>query len=427
MNGPQEQSRPRPQSIFVLAGDQSGDNHAAPIVERLKSLNPDLHIWGVGGPRLKAAGMDVLHDNRNFAVFGFQHVIGKLAFFRMMIAQMVSLIRDRKPALLLLVDYGAVSLRIARTLRKSLPGLAIYQFISPQIWASRPWRAKTIKENNLRMLVIFPFEETLYRKIGISSKFVGHPLTMPSARAVNKTKQSFCDLVGLNAKNPIVAIFPGSRKQEISHILPPSLEAISLLQTTHPDIQFVISVADTCLEAKINKCIEQSGVRANLDKNLFLLPSADNNDLMSRCDMAWAKSGTTTLEVALFGKPLLIYYRGALLDYLVVSLFKTTKLVGMPNILAGQELVPELLQNDCNPGLIARITRHILDNPSVSQNMSGKLLSLRDQLGTLDYVSECVKELLASLSQSSSPGYDALSLRDDDVCKVNFPCPLHSR
>jgi len=367
--------------------------------------------------------MDVLHDYRNFAVFGFQHVIGKLTFFRKLIAQMVSLIREREPALLLLVDYGAVSLRIARTLRKSLPGLAIYQFISPQIWASRPWRAKTIKDSNLRMLVIFPFEETLFRKIGISSRFVGHPLTMPSARAANKTKQSFCDFVGLNAKNPIVAIFPGSRKQEISYILPPSLEAISLLQTTtHPDIQFVISVADTSLEAKINTCIEQSGVRANPNKNLFLLPSSDNNDLMSHCDMAWAKSGTTTLAVALFGKPMLIYYRGALLDYLVVSLFKTIKLVGMPNILAGQELVPELLQNDCNSGLIARITRHILDNPSVCQNMSAKLLSLRDQLGSLDYVSECVKELLACLSQPSNPEND-VSLRDNDFCKLNFPCP----
>ncbi|MBX3073323.1 lipid-A-disaccharide synthase [Candidatus Obscuribacterales bacterium] len=404
MNGPQEQSRPRPQSIFILAGDQSGDNHAAPIVERLKSLNPDLHIWGVGGPRLKAAGMDVLHDYRDFAVFGFQHVIGKLVFFRSLIAQMVSLIRERKPALLLLVDYGAVSLRIARTLRKSLPGLAIYQFISPQIWASRPWRAKTIKESNIRMLVIFPFEEVLCRKIGISSKFVGHPLTKHLAQTANRTKETFRDFVGLNAKNPIVAIFPGSRPQEISYILPPSLEAISFLQTTtHPDIQFVISVAEPSLEVKINKCIEQSGLRANQNKNLFLLPSSENHNLMSHCDMAWAKSGTTTLEVALFGKPMLIYYRGSLLDYLVVSLFKTTKLVGMPNILAGQELVPELLQNDCNPGLIARITRQILDNPAVRQNMSDKLLGLRHQLGSLDYVSECVEELIVSLSQPSNP------------------------
>jgi len=390
-----------PQSIFVLAGDQSGDSHAAPIITRLKSLHSGLHVWGVGGPRLKAAGMDILHDYRDFAGFGLQHAISKLAFFRRLIAQMVSLIKERKPALLLLVDYGAVSLRIARALRKSLPNLAIYQFISPQIWASRPWRATTIKECNILMLVIFPFEEAFFHKFGIKSKFVGHPLVKPLAPSSSRTKEAFCDFAGLNAKDPIVAIFPGSRRQEISYILPSSLEAISLLRTTtHPDMQFVISVADTSLEAEINKCLEQSGVRACQANRLFLLPSSENNDLMSHCDFAWVKSGTTTLEVALFGKPMLIYYRGSLLDQLVVSLFKTTKFVGMPNILAGQEVVPELLQNDCNPGLIARITRHMLSNVSAYQDVSNQLLSLRNKLGSLDYVSECVVELLDSLSQS---------------------------
>lgn len=395
MNGQSKEIASYPQSIFVLAGDQSGDNHAAPIIARLKSLRPDLRIWGVGGPQLKAAGMDLLYDYRQFSGFGFQHVINNLAFFRRLITEMTSLIKERRPTLVLLVDYGAVGLRIARQLRKSMPELPIYQFISPQIWASRPWRANTIKDNNIQMLVIFRFEELLYRNKGIKAKFVGHPLAR--SFTTSTARNIFCDSVGLNSTKPIVAIFPGSRKQEISYILPPSLEAISVLQSTHSDIQYVISVADPLLQPEINSCLKRFRARTNLDCNPVLLPASENDELMSHCDLAWAKSGTTTLEVALFGKPMLVYYKGSWLDHLVVRLFKTTKLVGMPNILAGREIVPELLQNDCNPGLIARMTKYILDNPSVYRDMSSKLSELRNELGSFDYVSECIGELLVSL------------------------------
>ena len=386
------------QSIFVLAGDQSADTHAAPIVAQLKKINSDLHVLGIGGPKLAAEGMEILYDYRHFAVYGFQRAVFKLAFFLRLISEMVSLIRERRPALLLLVDYGAVGLRIVSHLRKTMPELPIYQFISPQIWASRPWRAKTIKDNNIRMLVIFRFEELFYRTIGIKAKFVGHPLTRIRGNEVDR--QTFCARASLNPEKPIVGVFPGSRKQEISYLLPPAFEAISILQTSHPDMQYVVSVADSCLEGEINSCLEQFQTRAKLDMDLIFLPSSENHALMKHCDFAWAKSGTTTLEVALFGKPMLIYYKGSWLDYLVVSLFKTTKLVGMPNILAGRELVPELIQNDCNPELIARMTRYILDNPTVYHDMSCKLSDLRKELGSLDYVSECLEELVVSLKES---------------------------
>ncbi|MBS2005200.1 MAG: hypothetical protein JST44_27045, partial [Cyanobacteria bacterium SZAS LIN-5] len=329
---------------------------------------------------------------RDFSVLGVHRVIGKLAFFRKLIAQMVHLIEQRKPSLLFLVDYGAVNLRIAQIVRKSMPELSIYQFISPQIWASRPWRAKTIKENNINMLVILPFEKALLESLGIRTKFVGHPLVRNHG-APRRQKQDFCQSVGLNPAHPIIAIFSGSRKQELEYILPVSLQAICTLLETNKCIQFVISVADSSLEDTVRTCIDKSPASAALDRNLFVVPASQNHELMSHCDMAWAKSGTTTLEVALFGKPMLIYYRGSWLDYLVVSLFKTTKLVGLPNILAGQEIVPELLQQECNPGVIARMTKEILTNYSIYQSMSRKLLNLRAQLGSLDYVSECVREL----------------------------------
>lgn len=387
-------------SIFVFAGDPSADNHAAPIVAELKKTNPDLQVWGVGGPRLQKAGAELLYDCRAFSVVGFQQTVRNLSFFRKLIAEMVFLIKQRKPVLLFLVDCGGINLRIARALHKSMPDLVIYQFIAPQVWASRPWRIKTIKENVTKVLVILPFEKQMLDGERICSKFVGHPLVRQLVSEPRiESKEAFCTLLGLDAQKPIVGIFPGSRKQEIAQILPVYLKAASALLDTKGEMQFVISVANELLKPAIESCVTSVDEGLIHGKNLLLLPSSMNHELMSHCDIAWAKSGTTTLEVSLFGTPMLICYKGSMLDYLLVSLFKTTRFVGLPNILAGYELVPELLQGDCNPGLIARLTLHILDHPSVYENISQKLRELVSKLGSRDYVLECVTEIQASLTK----------------------------
>lgn len=386
-------------SIFVFAGEQSGDNHAAPIIAELKRLNQDIEIWGVGGPELQKAGAELLYDCRAFAVIGFHQVVRNLAFFRKLIAEMVLLIKQRKPTLLFLVDCGGVNLRIARALRKSMPGLLIYQFISPQVWASRPWRVTTIKDNIDKVLVILPFEERILQNKGVLSKFVGHPLLRH--RANIETKDAFCSLVGLNVQKPIIGLFPGSRKQEIEQMLPVFLKAACLLLKTNKDMQFVISVANTLLERAIESGVSKAKASLIRGENLFIVPSFRNHELMSHCDIAWAKSGTTTLEISLFGKPMLVCYKGSLLDYVLVSLFKTTRLIGLPHILAGYELVPELLQGDCNPALIARMTKNIFDKPSVYAKISEKLLELASKLGSRDYVCECVEEIQTSLVEAT--------------------------
>jgi lipid-A-disaccharide synthase len=276
--------------------------------------------------------------------------------------------------------------------------MLIYQFISPQVWASRPWRITTIKNNVSKLLVIFPFEQRLFLEKGINSKFVGHPLLNRLSRAASiNTKHSFCNLAGLDPQKPIIALFPGSRKQEIAHILPEFLKAASILSTKENDMQFVISIANPLLGQSIESCMSKADASLIRGRNVFFVPSFKNHELMSHCDIAWAKCGTTTLEVGLFGKPMLICYRGSLLDYLLVGLLKTTRFVGLPNILAGQEIVPELLQNDCNPGLIARLTLQISNNPCVYEEMSKKLTELAGMLGSRDYVFECVKEIQESL------------------------------
>lgn len=398
-------------SIFVFAGDQSGDEHAAPIIQELKRTNKELEIWGVGGGELQKAGIELLYDCRDFGTVGLQSMVGNIAFYRRLIAEMVFLIGCRKPALLFLVDCGGINLRIARAVRKSLPDMLIYQFISPQVWASRPWRIATIKNNVSKLLVIFPFEQQLFLENGINSKFVGHPLSNRISKATRiDTKYSFCNLAGLDPQKPIVALFPGSRKQEIAYILPEFLKAASILSSKENNMQFVISVANPLLSQSVESCMSKADGSLIRGRNVFFVPSSKNHELMSHCDIAWAKCGTTTLEVGLFGKPMLICYRGALLDYLLVGLLKTTRFVGLPNILAGQEIVPELLQNDCNPGLIARLTLYISNNPCVYEEMSKKLMELAGKLGSSDYVFECVKEIQESLIRCRED-----SLRRDHV------------
>jgi len=385
-------------SIFVFAGDQSGDEHAAPIIQELKEIVGGVEIWGVGGGELQKAGMELLYDCRTFATVGLQGLVRNIHFFRKLIAEMVYLIKCRKPALLFLVDCGGINLRIARAVRKAMPDMPIYQFISPQVWASRPWRITTIKNNVSKLLVIFPFEQQLFQEKGINSKFVGHPLLNRLNRAAGiDTKNSFCKLAGLDPLKTIVGLFPGSRKQEIAYILPVFLKAASALSGKENDMQFVISIANPLLGQAIESCMSKADASLIRGRNVFLVPSSKNHELMSHCDIAWAKCGTTTLEVGLFGKPMLICYRGSRLDHFLVGLLKTTRFVGLPNILAGQEIVPELLQNDCNPGLIARLTLHISNNPSVYGEMSKKLMDLAAKLGSRDYVFECVKEIQESL------------------------------
>lgn len=385
-------------SIFVFAGDQSGDEHAAPIIQALKKMNRELEIWGVGGGELQKAGMELLYDCRDFGTVGLHSLVGNIAFLRKLIAEMVFLIKCRKPALLFLVDCGGINLRIAKSVKKSLPGMQIFQFISPQVWASRPWRITTIKNNVSSLLVIFPFEQQLFLERGIKSKFVGHPLVnrLSSAAGID-TKYSFCNLIGLDPQKPIVGLFPGSRKQEIAHILPVFLKAASALSNKENNMQFVISIANPLLGRAIESCMSKADAGLIRGRNVFFVPTSKNHELMSHCDIAWAKCGTITLEVGLFGKPMLICYRGSRLDHLLVCLLKTTRFVGLPNILAGQEIVPELLQNDCNPGLIARLTLHISNNPCVYDEMSKKLMELAGKLGSRDYVFECVKEIQESL------------------------------
>jgi lipid-A-disaccharide synthase len=391
-----------PASLFVVVGDPSADKHTAKLVGKIKESLPDLEVWGIGGSSMKAAGVELLEDCGTFSGLGIEEVTKKYFRFQRLGKRVLSRIGERAPSVVLLVDFGAFNLRLAAKLHKQNPDLPIYYFISPQVWGTRPWRINTIAQTVTKMLVIFPFEESVYAQKQVPVSFVGHPLTanVPPMEAL-QSKEEFCQSLALNADEPIIAVFPGSRKQEISNMLPVSLAAMRWLLRERPTLQFVIGQASETLTERTKTIIAKSGFSHLLGKSLFINPPTKNYELMKSCDIVWAKSGTTTLEVTLFGKPMIIYYRGPWISYMLICLLKIIKRVGWPNLLAGYDLIPELLQLDCRADQLVRYTCDLMDVPGLRQEISEKLLSLRAQLGERDYVSTCADEILNAISGNS--------------------------
>lgn len=402
-------SRINDKSMLVVCGDFSADRHTGVVLSKLKELAPGLKIWGVGGPEMAACGMEQIIDVQKLTCFGIVEVIRFLPLLARLKHQLLMEIENRKPSLVLLVDFAGFNLNLAKSIKKYHKELPILYFISPQIWGSRPWRIKTITSTISKMLVIFPFESELYRKQGISATFVGHPLArITSDSPKYLTRQEFCQKYKLDPSKPLIGVFPGSRQQEIKDILPVILHAISWLKSERPDLQFAISCASQHLTQIIDSIITKSDKHKLLSQNIILVSPAESSQLMTISDLLWAKSGTTTLEAGLLGKPMLIIYRANWLSYLLFLLFKQVQHVGWPNLLSGELVVPELLQLDCRAEKLVKYTSDWLDVPAACQEITQTLLTVKSNLGQGDFATSAATEILHmlqiqhfSLSQSS--------------------------
>ncbi len=385
-------------SLLVVVGDVSADRNMAGVIRALKQNSPDLHIWGIGGSQMEEEGVELLFNLNDFATFGIVEVLKFVPILTRMKKQLVQEVEKRPPDMVLLVDYGGFNLGIAKEVRKRFPSMPIYYFISPQVWASRPWRIKTIEKTISKILVIFPFEESLYLKHGVKARFVGHPLLkLLPADSDLMTREQFAHGKEMNPQRNIVAILPGSRREEIRVHMGLLLQAVEELVERRPELQFVISKANKNLAEMIDKVIAGRKARDLIGKNIFFSDSSENYHLLKTADVVWAKSGTTTLEVTLFGKPMLIFYRGNWLSFILFMLFKTVKNVGWPNLLAGHTLIPELLQLDCRAEKLVAHTIDLLDVPGLRREISLELANMRKQLGEGNYIDNCVEEILNNI------------------------------
>ena len=359
--------------IVIIAGEASGDLYGAFLARALREKEPGIGLSGIGGARLREEGVELLGDSRDLAVVGLVEVLSHWRPIRAAFRRVVALLRDDPPDLLILIDYPDFNLRLAREARRR--GVPVVYFISPQVWAWRASRVKQIARSVDRILVVLPFEESIYRGAGVPVDFVGHPLLDLLPRGLDRagTRRRF----GLAPDRRVVGLLPGSRRREIGFHLGVMLQAATLLRARLGDFQTVIPLASTVRPADLEPYL--SDARESLGEIVLL--EGNPGEALGTMDAAVVKSGTATLEAGLMGVPMVVVYRTNPITYLLASLLASVRYVGLVNIVAGKELVPERVQGRCTAEGIATALEPFLREPGRAEAVRGEMASLWKSLG----------------------------------------------
>ncbi len=357
--------------IMIVAGEASGDLHGSNLVRSALSLDPDLKFYGLGGENLRNAGIDLLFDLEHQGLFGFLEIVSSLrstiGIYRSLKA---SLTRDR-PSAVVLIDYPDFNLRLAKSAKRL--GIPVFYYISPQLWAWRQGRVKKVDRYVDRMAVVFPFEPDFYQRHGVEVSFVGHPLldVMDPPRPKEEVKTE----LGFDPSQPLLGLLPGSRMSEIKAHLPLMLESARRLNAGRPNgVSLAVAQADSLGSGELTPFLE-------LGPKDVKLVAGRTHDLQNAADVILTASGTATLETALMLTPMVVIYRLKLLSYQIFRRMVKIEHVAMANLIAGEEVVPELLQNDARPDNIVTELNRILDSPEDRRRMVEGLTLIRKKLG----------------------------------------------
>jgi lipid-A-disaccharide synthase len=359
---------------MIIAGETSGDKHAAHLVESMKKRE-DLRVFGIGGDNMKTAGVELFHHVREMAVMGFGEVVSKLPFFRRVRRDLLRAIRTEKPSAVILVDYPGFNLRFAELAKKN--GLKVIYFISPQIWAWGKRRLKKIRRTVDLMLTIFKFEEEMYKGENVNAHFVGHPLLDEMDISTDMQTKEFRERYSSEKEARILALLPGSRMQEIRRILPTMLQSVKILEgelaRDNIKLETVIGCAPGIDEQVYLDTMNRVGTRSHLSREVELL--------MNSADAGIITSGTATLEAALHNLPIVVVYKTSLLNYLMGRLLVRIKSISLVNIVAQNRIVDELIQFDFKPQKAAAVAKEILMNDDVAAEIKQNYVNLRKILG----------------------------------------------
>jgi lipid-A-disaccharide synthase len=356
-------------SVVLVAGEASGDLHGAALVRALRARRPDLRLLGIGGPAMREAGVELLHSYEEFAVLGVSEVLSRLPFLLGVLGEMGRRFERERPGLFIPIDYPDFNIRLAARARKA--GVPVMYYISPQIWAWRARRVRTLARLVDRMVVVFPFEVPIYEAAGVPVTFVGHPLLdHPRERAPRAEVRA---RLGVADEAPFVAFLPGSRNQEVRRILPPLAGAARLL--VDAGVAVAVSRAPSVDRGEFEAALAAGGFPS--------LPVWDGPaaDLAAAADVAVVTSGTATLETGLTGTPPVVVYRMAPLTWWIAKRLVRVDHVGLVNIAAGKRIAPELLQDDVTPERVAAVVRELLADPARRAAMRADLAALPERLG----------------------------------------------
>ena len=354
---------------MIIAGEASGDLHAAKLVREVKEKNSDIYFYGIGGKNMTEAGVESLVDSAELAVVGLFEVLAHWSTISGALKKMQHLLRTDPPDLLVLTDYPDFNLRLAKTAKDC--GVKVLYYISPQVWAWRQKRVFKIRKLVDMMAVVFPFEETFYKKYDVPVRFVGHPLVdeIHVSADIKSLRNEFL----LDNDKPVIGLFPGSRQSEIKRLLPIIVDSAKQILQEKPDAQFVLPVASTLKEDDILPYFDE------LDLDMRII-SHRAHDVMQVCDAVITVSGTVTLELALLQIPMVVINKISKLSYYFVT--RTLKIdhIALCNIVANKRVVPELIQQDATPEKITTQLLDLLDNSEKRKTIVSEFSQLEEKL-----------------------------------------------
>ncbi len=355
---------------MIVAGEASGDIYGADLVRESLKRIPDAHFFGIGGARMREAGVETLVDSGDMAVVGLVEVIKHFGVISAAFMKLKQIIRDDSPDLLILIDYPGFNLRLAKVAKKA--GVKVLYYISPQIWAWRQGRVKKIARLVDHMAVILPFEAPFYQQAGVPVTFVGHPMLDLVTVVIDRSTAATS--FNLDPTRKIVGLFPGSRRNEIEKLLPVIIAAAAKLKEQFPDIQFILPLASTLQRNDIAPLLAAASLDVTITRDRI-------HDMIRACDAVISVSGTVTLEIALVGTPMVIIYKLSPLTYQLAKRLVKVPNIGLCNIVAGETVVRELIQEQANPEDIAAEVGAILEDIPYQEAIRQKLGTVRSKLG----------------------------------------------
>jgi lipid-A-disaccharide synthase len=372
--------------VLISCGEPSGDLYGAELVRRLRTRLPGLDVFGLGGDHLESAGARLHAHVRELAVVGLVEVLRHLPRFRTIFNGVLAEVERHPPDVAVLVDYPDFNLRLAGALHRR--GVPVVYYVSPQLWAWRGGRMKHIRRSVARVLVIFPFEERLYREAGVPVTFVGHPLVDTVRPEADRA--SFLRTLDLDPARPTLAVLPGSRPKELGHNLPALVGALRLIAARRPDVQPVLALAPSLERGPVDTLARGLPLR---------VVAGRTHGVVGTAAAALVASGTATVETALLGTPMVVVYRVSPLTYALGRPLVRVSQFAMVNLIAGRPIVPELIQRDFTPERVAAEALALLDDPARATRMRADLAAVRAALGAPGASERAAVEVLRLLEE----------------------------
>jgi lipid-A-disaccharide synthase len=365
--------------LMIVAGEASGDHHAAALVQALREAEPPrpIDFFGATGPNMRAAGVESVVQSDELSILGLLEIGGALPKFWRAFKLLKQAAIENKPDAVVLVDWPDFNLKLARALHRC--GLKIIYYISPQLWAWRGYRSRSIERNVDLLLSILPFEKDWYADRGIDQvEFVGHPLA--GEVHVAQDRAEFCRQTKLDPKLPIISLLPGSRRKEVERILPPMLEAAALISARQPEIQFVIVVAPGRSSDEVRDIVRAQRAMPEPLPSCLHIVTGQSREALAAADAAAIASGTATLEAALLGTPMVVVYKESLINWHTLGRLITVDHYGLVNLVAGERVATELMQDDLNGERLANELLLLMDKRA-NDGARSRLREVAHQLG----------------------------------------------